>query len=443
VSTDAGSFVDAGASPDAQVSPDGGAYACTPPTEVPDPWEITFRPYNLANGAAVVDALLEIRDEDDSVLASGPSDGSGEVSLQVATGGSPLSGAFTATRTGFMTTRFRIQGGLGWFDGWLTMMANEGWADTLVQDQFGEPRDPSKAIVNIALFDCNQGNENWGLQDATVAISSATSTASKVVYRDLNWSPDPSLGATSRTGGLIVANLPPGETLFVVTVGGRETTYRYELRAGYWEALILYPLGNDERVCRPQDVSGFSPDWRPAAGAAQDVCSAAQIDSLAGACFGVFASETTCDAFKTDPANAGCLACAITAPDAPVPGALTFFEGLGGITNPNVAQCLSVFEGDPSASSCGAKRDAASQCGLSACQSVCDVDPATIGADLGRVNECLGEAFAAECQIYAAERDACAESLLGNGDPVDQCLSADGEDMASYLKRLVTLICGA
>ena len=100
--------------------------ACQPPASVPDPWVVTFQPYELGTGQIIQDVLVQIHAADGTVLESATSGPTGQATLTVATGGAPIDGYFTAAKAGYLTTRFRIQGGLGWFPGWMPVQISNG-----------------------------------------------------------------------------------------------------------------------------------------------------------------------------------------------------------------------------------------------------------------------------------------------------------------------------
>ncbi|MBW2459014.1 MAG: hypothetical protein JRI68_31230, partial [Deltaproteobacteria bacterium] len=218
----------------------GGAEtsACIPPAEVPDPWAATFLPYSLLNGSAVTGAELEVFGADDTLLGSETVDENGEAAVSVATGGTPLDAYFTASAPSYLTTRFRIQGGLGWFPRWSTMMGSTTWADQRVQDAWGVDRDPGAAMVYVAVLRCNAGNELFGLEGATVTLEPG---GTEIVYVDRLGGFDPVLTATSPYGFALAANVPAGDNTLTVTLDGEETTYQRPMRAGTIEAILVYP----------------------------------------------------------------------------------------------------------------------------------------------------------------------------------------------------------
>ncbi|MBW2455806.1 MAG: hypothetical protein JRI68_14915 [Deltaproteobacteria bacterium] len=419
----------------------GGAppAACQPPAEVPDPWEVTFRPYTLGTGDPVDDALLEIHGSDGTVLASGTSDANGEIALSVATGGTPIDGYFTAAKTGYLTTRFRIQGGLGWFATWRTMMITEASADEGVPDEWpSETRDPNAAFVLTSTYDCNKGSEVWGLPGATVSLEPG---GLPVKYLLPSSSVGSQLTATTRQGGTITANVQAGDHTITVTLDGVETTYERPIEAGFWESIILYPKA-DPPDCHPADMSGFTPNWKPSGGLAQGLCTDQQADDLLAACWGGMSNELSCNNWKNDGANAACLACAIVDYDDPIWNAVVFFESFG-FYDRAYGSCISAFEGDLSDQSCGAKLQAAWDCAGNACDEGCPVVAASGDLDSSRFNTCFFDALEGECSSLWTEAETCLEALTGDGDPIDQCVwEYENESWPVLARRYVKLICG-
>ncbi|MBW2456152.1 MAG: carboxypeptidase regulatory-like domain-containing protein [Deltaproteobacteria bacterium] len=413
--------------------------ACEAPASVPDPWEVTFRPYQLGTGTPVDGALIEVKASDGTVLASTTTNGSGEGSLSIATGGEPIDGYFTASKTGYLTTRFRIQGGLGWFPGWHTMMATEAFADNWVSGHWSsETREPGTAVVLSLAFDCNKGWEAWGLAGAIMDFDPA---GLDVVYMRPDGTADPVLTTTSRRGQATTANVPAGESTLTVSLDGVDTVYSRPMEADTWEVVLLYPKAGPPE-CRPNPGSGFQPVWKPSNGLAQGLCTDQQATAATTACFGPSATQAACDAWKADGGNAACLGCALAQYDDANWNAVVHYEHLN-IHDRAYAQCISAFEGDLTDQSCGATVHTAWQCSLYACQDGCPIETESAALDIGRFNDCFRAAREGDCSSYWTPAEACLTALLGNGDPIDQCTwDSDNESFAVLAERYIRLICG-
>ncbi len=127
--------------------------------------------------------------------------------------------------------------------------------------------------------------------------------------------------------------------------------------------------------------------------------------------------------------------------DDPIRNALIYFEQLG-FYDRDTGSCMSAFEGDLSDVSCGAKLQAAVACGHYACGANCSIESATFGLDIARLDGCTTEALEGECKDFWDAANACADTLLGNGDPIDQCLWDPNEEFLTMAERYIKLICG-
>jgi hypothetical protein len=412
---------------------------CVPPDQVPDPWAMTFRPYDFSTRAPVSGALVEVFQSDGTLLDSGTSGANGEVQLSLATGGKPIDGYWMVSKTGYMPSRFRIQGGLGFFSNWSSMMIPEQWADDFVQDLWGVARDPAAAMVFLGLFECGQGSEYFGVPGATVSFSPA---GADPVYMTAGGVFEPALTDTTAFGDVVAANLPAGDNTIAINLAGQDLAYQRTMAAGTWEVNIVYPRAEDEvPACAPGDVSAFELDWKPCGGLAQGVCTDGQVADHIAACWGATATAETCAAWVEDPNNADCNACIYVPYHAQNWNALVNYYELG-FADLAANQCVSAYEGDLSENSCGAKLEAVRQCATYACKNNCPIRPNDFAADLAELNSCFSQALSGDCASYKTESDACSSTLLNQGDPVDQCLRGQGEDFMVWTERVAILICG-
>jgi len=413
--------------------------ACQPPSSVPDPWEATFRPYQLGTDTPVAGVDIEVRASDESLIASVTTAGNGQATLSLPTGGVPLDGYFTASKAGFLTTRFRVQGGLGWYPGWSFMLVPEAAADAWVSGHWpGETRQAGTAVVFALAFECNKGWSAWGIPGATFSFAPA---GLDLLYLRPDGTPDPVLTTTSRRGTGTTANVPAGPSSVTLSLDGTDTVYDWPLAADTWEVMILHPKAGPPD-CRPNPGSGFQPVWKPSGGLAQGLCTDQQATGYINACYGQGATQATCNAWKADGNNAACLGCALADFDDANWNAVVNYDHLG-FHDRAYAQCISAFEGDLSDQSCGATVHTAWQCSLYACQDGCPIEPASATLDIGRLNECVAEATEGDCSSYWDPAEACLTPLLGNGDPIDQCTwDAQNESWSVMAERYIKLICG-
>jgi hypothetical protein len=235
---------------DTDTDTDSDADECEPPESIPDPWVLTFVPYEFGEwfdtGATnkIPDVLVEIVDDDDNLLASGTSDADGEVTLSVETGGVPFEGNLTTSMEGYLRSQWSIFNGLLTQpeDRWLLMVPEE-WADTLVDDVWGVARDPDAAIVFFVVFECNGWSEmppsNSGLYGAEVSY---TPEGTEVAYVNALWDTFlTTLDATSNMGVAVAANVPPGEIAVTIDLDGEQDVYEREVHGGDVEVFVFYP----------------------------------------------------------------------------------------------------------------------------------------------------------------------------------------------------------
>jgi hypothetical protein len=203
--------------------------------------------------------------------------------------------------------------------------------------------------------------------------------------------------------------------------------------------------GTDTLVCDPGDVSDYTPDWKPSVGLEQGVCTEQQIADYVAACLAATATQADCDTWAADAANTDCYGCAVTPYEEAIQGALSLHSdwGLVQVIDGNKGQCISAFEGDDSENSCGAKYEATKQCAIWACKESCPLDSqATFAEDLAAFNACVSAAWTGACASYAGPWNTCSADLIGQGDPVDQCVWGASEGFDVYAARLITVICG-
>ncbi len=143
----------------------------------------------------------------------------------------------------------------------------------------------------------------------------------------------------------------------------------------------------------------------------------------------------TCDAFKADPANASCIACAITQSTASISGALVVDAILISV---NTAGCVSRASNDLTATSCGAKRQAADQCEAFSCGPTC---PALNQQGFDDYLQCLSDADTSTCMTYS-DAAACITPALEADGGAPQC-ALTGADFSANALIYVDLFCGA
>lgn len=187
-------------------------------------------------------------------------------------------------------------------------------------------------------------------------------------------------------------------------------------------------------VCGPGSISGFSPQWWPPSTFHQNLCTTAQTGALVD-CLSDIPDKMTCDAFRADPANAACIACAITQSTASISGPLVADAVLISV---NTAGCVARATNDVTSTGCGAKRQAADQCEAFSCGPSC---PALDQQGFDDYLQCISDADTSTCMTYA-DAAACVTPDLELDGSAPQC-ALTGADFSANANIFVDLFCGA
>jgi hypothetical protein len=188
--------------------------------------------------------------------------------------------------------------------------------------------------------------------------------------------------------------------------------------------------GIDQPECSPGDVKDFKASWKAPAAFHQGKCTDTQVDALVSCNFDSSADQTTCEKVLKDAANKDCNNCLFVASTAAKLGPVVITGNVGHL---NIAGCIANFENDTSASSCGAKYQAAGDCGNEACDTNCTGDDA---AALKAKNACIQKALTTVCQDFASAAD-CANALLDTGGAAEACNAGSSfEEAAAALGKL-------
>ena len=189
-------------------------------------------------------------------------------------------------------------------------------------------------------------------------------------------------------------------------------------------------------TCGCSDPSTFTPTWKPPTSFHQGKCTDAQIATFVD-CLNGKPDAATCKTFFNDAANKSCLQCADTPSTAATYGPLV----LGTVTiEVNVAGCIALATGDVTATGCGAKVLALSQCELAACEPNCPVSSSDTGAEFMALLACQMKSDAAECKKFADDA-ACATSVEGDGGVAAAC-APNGATFADNAIPMIKLFCG-
>jgi hypothetical protein len=146
----------------------------------------------------------------------------------------------------------------------------------------------------------------------------------------------------------------------------------------------------DAPSCTPASVDTWKPMWSPPKPPIS-ACSKEQIDSLYAKCdYGSPAyNRAACRTFQTDPANQACDDCMFSVDGDPSYGAIIILPS--GVWWSNYGGCMAMVDGDATATGCGAKNWAVTECRDNAC-TACSGD---------NWNDCMSTASKTVCAPYA------------------------------------------
>lgn len=187
-------------------------------------------------------------------------------------------------------------------------------------------------------------------------------------------------------------------------------------------------------VCEPGSISGFTPTWKVPAPFHASSCTTTQVDTLM-CLFDSAADPTACDTAVKAAANQTCFNCIFTQSTATAPGPVIITGSLGSI---NLAGCIARASGNVTSTGCGAKVQAADQCGDAACEANCPIDDTDNGESLDARNQCTTDAASTVCATYDAD-SLCAEDLLLPDGGAAAC--AQGTDFLSRATAIAKLFC--
>jgi len=181
-------------------------------------------------------------------------------------------------------------------------------------------------------------------------------------------------------------------------------------------------------------VTCFTPKWVPPA-AHKDVCSQQNIDDFRKFCLGT-GDANACNSFLATATGKACAACILTAPTSAALGPLIDHSKDQGFVSLNTAGCIALAEGDVSATSCGSKVLALSQCDDAACIN-CKVtdDPATLTA----LEQCDSDAEGKACTTYV-DPAKCSDALAEAGTPAEKACFT-GSDFDTGYNAIVPIFC--
>jgi hypothetical protein len=192
-------------------------------------------------------------------------------------------------------------------------------------------------------------------------------------------------------------------------------------------------------ACAPVPLGSWTPTWKAPTGIHQAKCTEAEIDELLPSCVNM-PEPPACEATKAKYAN--CAACMFTDDTQAQLGPMIHFVSSTHYRDRNVGGCLALLSGDTSATSCGARVNAAYDCAVAACAPGCKLDDFS---DLVSFNACADAAsdVGGECKAYADAADACVAQLKAqpDGAKYSSCLDLSGGTFPSF-KSITLVFCG-
>jgi hypothetical protein len=190
--------------------------------------------------------------------------------------------------------------------------------------------------------------------------------------------------------------------------------------------------------CKPGAVDGFTPTFHPPK-AATPVCTAELIASFGKCLDAASATDPACTPWGTtaDAAHKACGTCFFSNDTDAKWGPNVSFTASKTQQN-NVSGCISLKEGNVTATSCGAKVQASNECAGAACKPNC---PTTSQAEVDALNACSNSASLTVCKTFADPADACINAIADAGT-ADACFVPDSATFGDQFVAIATVFCG-
>lgn len=175
--------------------------------------------------------------------------------------------------------------------------------------------------------------------------------------------------------------------------------------------------------------------WVPPNAPNPTACTADQATTFFTDCWSSSGSSALCNGFTGASANTACVACMQTASTAAAYGAIVVYTGIG---YDNQAGCVAIEMGDLSATGCGAKLQAQTQCENLACLTNC---PVTDQASLMLFQQCSQAADMGVCSQYVAAECNLADSGA-DGAAQAEAVCETATDFQSLFNAIAPVFCG-
>ena len=146
------------------------------------------------------------------------------------------------------------------------------------------------------------------------------------------------------------------------------------------------------------------------------------------------AKQSTCDAYFADAGSSACTLCVLTDDFDTTYGPIVMHGAYAAL---NLGGCIAQTSGDTSATSCGAKVPAISECQEFACTSC--PDPSTTSKAMTDYLKCQGAAMSSVCKSFVTA-GSCADALIAPDGSAEICASG-GNTFLDRARALARLFC--
>ncbi|MFO0668493.1 MAG: hypothetical protein U0235_02540 [Polyangiaceae bacterium] len=187
-------------------------------------------------------------------------------------------------------------------------------------------------------------------------------------------------------------------------------------------------------ACPPGSVAAFTPTWKPPKKLHAGVCSLAEAELTVDCAFDPNAKQSTCDAYFADAGSSACTLCVLTDDFDTTYGPIVMHGAYAAL---NLGGCIAQTSGDTSATSCGAKVQAISECQEFACTSC--PDPSTTSKAMTDYLKCQGAAMSSVCKSFVTA-GSCADALIAPDGSAEICASG-GNTFLDRARALARLFC--
>lgn len=170
-------------------------------------------------------------------------------------------------------------------------------------------------------------------------------------------------------------------------------------------------------ACPPSAAVGFTPTWKPPKPLHTGACTRDQAATVVDCAFDPSAKPAMCEDFFGDAGNSACMLCVLTDDFDTSYGPLVMHGVYAAL---NLGGCIAALAGDTSATGCGAKVQAISECQRAACTGC--PDPSTGAQALSDYLKCQQEALSTVCLGYV-DAGGCADPLIAPDGAAETCAS--------------------